>query len=144
MARTNSDAVKALMLPGGDYDTENNPSLTPFIDTASMLIDQIPACVTRKGGTALTDAQLELLERWLAAHFYQQSDKGYTSRSTAGASGSFGGQVTMHLESTLYGQTALTIDPSGCLANIARNQRAGASWIGKTRSQKLSYSDRNG
>ena len=142
MARTTAAAVQALMLPGKEYDTANAPSLTGFIDTATAIVDRVDACATAKDIT-LTSAELELIERWLAAHFYAQSDKPYASKNTQGAGASFHGQTGMHLESTLYGQTALTVDYSGCLAAIGKRLRARLLWGGLPPSEQTDYVDRN-
>jgi hypothetical protein len=146
MARTNDAAVKALLLPGRDYDTEQAPSLTPFIDTASAMVDDVADCITAKGGTAHSVSRLELIERWLSAHYFKVSDKGYSSRSTEGASGAFDGQTAMYLESTLYGQTALRLDSSGCLeaaGGAGGIKTAGAGWMGRPPSEQTDYVDRN-
>jgi len=121
----------------------DNPDLDPFIETASSIVDDVVECATAKGKT-LTAAKLELIERWLAAHFYAVSDKPYTSRSTVDASGSFAGQTAMYFESTLYGQHAMRLDPSGCLDAIGgkERKRAGGSWLGKNPSSQIDYEDR--
>lgn len=144
MARTTSEKVKALLTPGRDYDIINNPSLQPFIDSASSIVDDVLACATRKGKT-MTSAKLELIERWLTAHLYQMSDEGYTSRSTLSASGAFQGQTAMYLEATMYGQMAVTLDSSGCLVAIAKGERptARAFWGGKRPSEQTDYDQRD-
>lgn len=144
MARTSSASVQALLLPGRDYDTDDAPSLTPFIDTASAIVDDVDECATDRGYT-LGSTRLELIERWLAAHFFQQSDQGYASKSTAGASASFHGQTKMYLESTKYGQTAVRLDKSGCLQAIASEERKAvqADWLGKPPSTQTDYSERD-
>lgn len=144
MARTTADLVKALMAPGGDYDLVSSPDLSPFIDTASAIVDDVAECAINKD-KALTTARLELIERWLAAHFYQQSDQGYIERATLRASGKFQGQTGMYLESTKYGQTARNLDSSGCLDAIATGTRktAGGFWAGKPKNEQVDYEDRN-
>lgn len=144
MARTTVEAVIALLTPGNDYDTINEPNLTPFVDTASAVVDDVVQCITNRGLT-LSEARRELLERWLAAHFYQQSDQAYASRSTLRASGQFQGQTGMFLENTKYGQTALTLDTSGCLSRIANGARkvARGYWAGKRPSEQTDYKDRD-
>lgn len=144
MARTTDVLVKKVLAPGRDYDTVNNPSLQPFIEAASSVVDDVVTCATRKGKT-LTSTKLELIERWLAAHLYQMSDEGYTSRSTMSASGSFQGQTGMYLEATMYGQTAITLDPTGCLVAIAKGARptARAFWAGKRPSEQTDYDARD-
>lgn len=149
MARTSSSAVQAILRPGsqgGDYDDLNSPSLTPFIEAASSIVDDVVACVARKGLTAFSSAKLELIERWVAAHSYVMSDQTYASRSTAGASASFHGQTGMYLEATKYGQMAMSLDSSGCLAAVTSgSQRKTASlrWGGKRPSEQTDYADRN-
>lgn len=140
MARTNAAAVLGVL--GVNYDTVNNPSLAPFIDSAAIVLTRVATCATAKGKT-LTAAELELIERWLAAHLYQQMDEGYASRATSSASGSFKGQTGMRLESTMYGQTAMTLDASGCLENLGKRQTAGAFWLGRSPSEQTAYVDRS-
>jgi len=142
--RTNANAVKALLLPGRDYDSEQAPSLNPFIETASAMVDDVVSCMAAKGATAYPAKRLELIERWLAAHYFKVSDKGYSSRSTEGASGNFDGQTAMYLESSLYGQTALRLDPSGCLdaAGGKELKIAGGGWLGRSPSEQMPYEDR--
>lgn len=141
MARTDSDMVKAVMLPGKDYDTDVNPSLTRFIAMATALTDRVNTCATGRGITLTTSELLEI-ETLLAAHFYQASDQGYTNRSTKGASGAFHGQTGMRLEGTKYGQAALTMDISGCLGSLGKTRARGA-WLGRAPSEQTDYEDRD-
>jgi len=132
--RTTPALVQGILLK--DYDAKGAPALDPFILTASVIVDQL---------TLLTNpTQQELVERWLAAHFYCQPDKPYQSRSSLGASGSFSGQTGQKLESTLYGQTALILDTSGGLASLMNRAVASMTWMGKTESEQVPYYDRMG
>lgn len=140
MARTNSDAVKAILLL--DYDSKRSPDLAAFIETASALVDDVVDCAAEKG-VALTDARLELIERWLAAHLYKMSDKDVTSSSQQGASASFTGQFGMGFDATRYGQMATRIDSSGCLDNIDKTQEASMEWLGKPPSEQIPYDQRD-
>lgn len=142
MARTNAALVRAILL--SDYDSDTEPSLDAFIATATAMVDRVVACAILRNKT-LTSEEEELIERWLAAHFYAQTDKPYSSKSTERAAGSFHGQTKMYLESTLYGQTAVRVDPSGCLSSIASGDRkvAGGFWMGKRPSQQLDYPQRD-
>jgi hypothetical protein len=139
MPRTSEAAVKKILLI--DYDSDAATDLSPFIDTASAVVDRVEACAIAKG-KALSATELELIERWLSAHFYGQSDQPYTSRSTAGASGQFQGRTDMGFDSTKYGQSAIRIDYSGCLLNIDKRQRARVIWLGKNPSSQIDYEDR--
>jgi hypothetical protein len=60
MARTTEAAVKLII----KVNETATPSLTPFIDAANMLVTKL--CTSDD----LDDDQLEIIERWLAAHFY--------------------------------------------------------------------------
>lgn len=145
MARTSAAAVKLVLRlgsQGGDYDDANSPDLTPFIDAASAMVDDAVTCASDRDIT-IDSTRAELIERWLAAHFYATSDKTYQSKSTEGASASFTGQTAMYLESTLYGQHAMRLDKSGCLsaAGGAERKTARAKWLGKRPSLQTDYVD---
>jgi len=141
MPRTTEAAVKLIL--SDHYDTEKNPSLDSFIATAASLVGRITTKNT-SGGFGMSDADLELVERWLSAHFYTHSDMIAASKSTGGsASGSFQGQTGMYFDSTLYGQTAKMLDATGLLANIQKEsqegkQRVSLKWAGTRPSEKVS------
>lgn len=140
MSRTTSQAVRAVL--NEDYDTLNEPTLSPYIDTASAVVDDVVSCYNEQGLT-ISAARQELLERWLAAHFYQQSDKGYAAKSSDRASATFQGQTAMYLESTLYGQTVLVLEPKGCLKTAAVGAvAAGGLWLGRNQPEQTDYEDR--
>lgn len=125
--RTDADEVKSILQL--DYDTNRNPSLTPYMTAASLIIDRVKVCASAKS-KALTETELTILETWLSAHLYQQSDPGYSSRNTGGAGGSFLGQTGMGLDSTRYGQTAKLLDYSGCLTAILEKREVSFEWMG--------------
>lgn len=136
MSRTNSAAVQAVL--GGEYD--GSASLTPSIDSASSVVDKVVACAAAKSVT-ISAADAELIERWVACFFYQASDPGYSSRSTANKSGSFlddGGDFKNR-----FLRRAALIDVSGCLTTIFKRQVASCSWLGKTVPEQLDFEDRN-
>lgn len=142
--RTTSALVRGVL--GENYN--NRSSLTPFINAANILTDRVATCATEKEMT-LTSTELEIIETWLAAHFYAQMDQLYsakrTGNSAAGAYGQFQGKTDMHLQSTLYGQTAMTLDYSGCLASFGATERkvAGGFWAGRPPSEQTNYEDRD-
>lgn len=137
MSRTNANAVRDLL--GNQYD--GSSSLIPFIDTASVIVTRVVACATKKSVTLSTEEQ-ELIERYLAAHFYGNKDQFYSSKSTAGASASFMGQTGMRLDGSNYGQTAQTLDPSGCLAALSKGAKASIMWLGKNKLDRIDAEDR--
>ena len=141
--RTKEQDVKDVL--GDNYGAKRDgslPSVRIFIKGASIIVDQMLACASRKGRT-VTTAEAEYIECLMAAHLYMMSDKAYASRSTVQASASFQGQTGMGFESTDYGQQAMRVDPSGCLANIDKRQVAGGAWLGKPPSEQIPYEDRD-
>ncbi len=146
--RTDSDAVQAILrngTEGGDYDDIHSPSLAPFIASASAVVDRLDTTATSRG-YILSSAELEIIERWLAAHMYSMSDKPYTNRSTSNSAGTFSGQTQMGFFATLYGQTAMSLDPSGVLQGMSPNPNKSktvqAAWLGKNPSDQINYEDR--
>lgn len=141
MARTTPAAVRSILEPGGDYDTLNEPSLVPFITAAGIVTDRVRTCALSKGYT-MTAVELETLERWLAAHFYQQSDQGYSEKKSDRASAVFQGRTGMKLESTKYGQTAMVLAPLNCLEMINKAKYAEGYWLGRNPPDQTDYEDR--
>lgn len=141
--RTLSASVQAIL--GGHYDSDAATDLTPFIATANALTDQVDACDT---DNVLDATELELIERYLAAHFYAHSDQIAKSRTTGDASISFQGTTGKGLDSTQYGQSAMLLDETGCLSKknqqmINGKKKATVTWMGKAESAQTSYVDRN-
>lgn len=125
-----------------DYDCISNPSLNTYIQTAAAIIARVVECATRKGIT-ISSTEQELLQRWLTAHLYVMSDQNYKARSTLRASGQFQGDTGMYLEASKYGQTAVLLDPSGCLNAIGTRARASIFWGGKRPSEQVDIDDRD-
>lgn len=140
MARTTVGEVKAKLL--SNYDCENNPSLSTFIQSANIMTNRMVICAANKDVTFTSDELLEI-ETLLACHFYQDSDKGYSQRTTSDASATFHGKTEMGLESSHYGQSALMLDHSGCLRAISKGNFAGVTWGGKAPSEQVDYVDRS-
>lgn len=141
--RTNAAAVIGVLQDDyGPAEDGSLPSLTPYMASASVIVDRVVTCAANKGITLDANEQ-EIIERWLSAWAYGESDKPYTQRTTEGASGSFAGQTGEGFCSNLYGQTACRLDWSGCLFNLDKQQRAGAAWLGKPPSQQIPYCERD-
>lgn len=137
MGRTNSGAVQGIL--GQDYDKVNAPSLLGYIDSATVIVDRVYTCALNKGIT-LTSTELELIERWTAAHLYTKSDPTYSSRSTQGRSGSF---IRGKDEPEPYKDAAIGVDYSGCLNAILNRKFASATWVGLPPSEQTDYEDRD-
>jgi hypothetical protein len=130
--RTTDTAVKAVMAPGGDYDLRRGPSLVPFTTAANSIVNRLVAAAT-DNETPIADADAALVETWLAAHVYCQSDRLKASKSTAGASASYNWKGEMGLTSTPYGVMAKNLDPSGLLEYVMDQSQGNAVegfWLG--------------
>ncbi len=138
MARTVTNAVKGIL--GRQYDGET--SLLGFIETATALVTEVDTCATAMGVT-LSSTMLELIERWLAAHYYAHSDQLFAKKKTGDASATFQGEFGKGLDSTQYGQTAKRLDTSGCLASLDKGSKASMEWLGLPVSEQTDYIDRD-
>jgi hypothetical protein len=128
MARTTSGAVEEIL--------EDAPTLTltPFIEAAAHLVTKCCATATQADGTAwYDDTDLELIERWLAAHFYHVA----ATRPNSERAGSVGetkrSKVDLKLNLTHYGQNAMVLDVAGGLATLNEQGRVivpRLTWVG--------------
>lgn len=139
--RTTKQAVIDLMAPGRDYDGRSD--LTGFIATANSRINWIVANAATYRRTVPSAADLELIERWLSAHFYKQSDQQLQSSNAGRSSGSFRGMTAEGLKSTLYGRTAVGMDTTRMLSAIDEGRIAVGIWLGKAPSGQTDYVDRD-
>lgn len=140
MARTTTQAVQAIL--GADYDTLEEPDLTPYVETAAVLTAQMESCAEGRSYTHGA-AQLEMIERWLAAHAYVCSDPTYLEKETQRARGKFMGTSGKGLEGSRYGQMAISLDGSGCLKSLNTQTRPQLLWLGLPPSEQTDYEDRD-
>ena len=137
MARTTPGLVTAILEPGGNYRC--GADLTFAILPANRIITKVAECAAGKG-ISIDAELLQLMESWMAAHFYTRSDPTYKSRSTLRASGEFNADGSEFLT------TAIALDPSGCLAeimNTTNSMVASVTWTGKPFGQQRTYGQRN-
>lgn len=136
MARTTADKVEILL--GFNYATRSAPSLTPYIESATNIVDRLIVDATAESIT-ISAVTAELIERWLSCYFYCQMDPLYKQKGTDRASGSF-----VRTEDD-YKKVALALDPSGLLEGILDPKlRASGAWSGKTDTEALDYDRRMG
>ena len=96
------------------FDTElTNAQLAAFVNSAHYVIQN--NLLSRGLGTDI----LTEIHKYLAAHFASLRDQRIQSERVADVSMTYQGKTGMYLESTYYGQMALTLDTSGTLANLA-------------------------
>ncbi len=145
--RTDSDAVKAVLAGGKDYDPApedgSDPvDLSPYMRAANIVTSRAVECAAAKGITLSADELVEI-ESWLGAYFYTRSDPTYQSKSTDGASASFVADSQATTER--YKAGAIALDSSGCVKAILNAvPRARAAWLGKTADEQLTWAQRNG
>lgn len=128
--RTTAEAVQKII----EIDsTINAGDISPFIEAANALITEICAPL------GYDAPRLELLERWLSAHFYAIRDPRVAQESAGPVSASYQHQVGLGLNATAYGQQVMRLDTKGGLASLevssAQGKRRiiGVSWIGGRR-----------
>jgi hypothetical protein len=127
MPQTRTDSGKVGDILGDDWDRKR--SLTRFIATANVVVNQVSVCAARR--ELPLDAQTaELLESWLAAHYYKCSDQQFAQETTDDASAIYTGKTDKFLERTTYGNTALRLDISGCLEAFDKRKVARGFWAG--------------
>jgi hypothetical protein len=102
-----------------EVDTVNIPDLTPYMTIANALVTE--CC----GSVGYEDDRLELIERWLSAHFYTVRDPRTTSEKAASVSANYQSAVDIGLNSSHYGQTAMRLDTKGGLAALDAASKAG-------------------
>ncbi len=120
-----------------EVDSQSISDLSPFILTASELVDEVCATKLKADGTAYyTDVRLELIERWLAAHFYAIRDPRKDMEKAGKVFERNQYKLGLGLEVTTYGQQAKFLDTAGGLAALDEAAKTGGkprlsiSWLG--------------
>jgi len=126
MARTTEESVQGII----EHDA--TISLTPFIEVANALVTEL--CTD----DSYDDTRLELIERWLSAHFYAIRDPRAESEKAGSVSVKYQSKVELGFDVTHYGQMAMRLDTAGGLAALNVQAKKGgkktvsATWGGKT------------
>lgn len=88
-----------------------------FIVGANALVTKVFS-----GDTEITTVLLKEIEKWMTAHMLASTLNRTTSDEKIGdASVKFTGQWGKKLESTPYGQTVLTLDPTGKMSKAGKS-----------------------
>lgn len=112
--RTTPDKVKSII----DVDIRLinqravNVDLLDFIDPANELITEI--CLP----VGYTDERLELIERWLSAHFYTVLSPRANRERVSSLQAQYQSKVDLGFDTSHYGQTAMRLDTNGGLARL--------------------------
>jgi|GEM_PF-1757021 len=130
-ARTEATRVRRVLgLEPGDEAFD----LATSIETANSIVTDI--CLNTASYT-YTTAKLELVERWLAAHFYTVTDGQVTVEQVASLRQQYAFKIDLYLNNTKYGQMALALDTNGSLVAFQRllenggRYKVGAIWLGR-------------
>jgi len=113
MARTTS------ILVAGIIEVDPNISLDPFILPANELVTEI--CVP----AGYSAERLELIERYLSAHFYTLIDPRATNEKAGPVSAAYQSKVDLMLFTSHYGQMACALDTAGGLAELNKDTTSG-------------------
>lgn len=143
IARTTLANVQGII----DIDPEIVPDAAAagsFILPANALVTEV--CTGAAGPTpAYSGNRLELIERWLAAHFYTQRDPRAASEKAGSVSANYQSKVDLGLDNSHYGQMAMRLDTNGGLAKLnhdskrAGKPKVGVTWAGTARRQGTLY-----
>ena len=116
MARTTYTAVgKIIEIDSSFSETD----FDPFIEAANALVTEV--CSTDDYDTT----RLELIERWLSAHFYAIRVPRETDEKAGSVSAKYQSKVDLGFDVTHYGQMALRLDTAGGLAAINAEAKGG-------------------
>jgi len=112
--RTTEAAVQGII------EVDSAIALDPFIEGASALVDDIAAA---EGAPSAT--RLELIERYLSAHFYTLRDPRPVSERAGPVSQTVQSKVDLGFNSSHYGQMAISLDNTGLLTSASKGKVAG-------------------
>jgi len=115
-----------------ELDAEIVPDETAmlaFISPANELVTEV--CTgDNTPSTAYDDTRLELIERWLAAHFYTIRDPRGVNEKAGPVGVAFQSAVGLGLDTSHYGQAAMRLDTNGGLARINESTKKGKPRVG--------------
>lgn len=129
--RTSIALVEGIVEVDSQIVGDDGSGLSPFIDTANALVTEL--CLN----SGYQPATLELIERWLSAHFYSIIDPQAASEGAEGVSISYQQSVSLNLNQTRWGQQAMLVDYKGNLAALQKRVTEGIApipgviWLGR-------------
>jgi hypothetical protein len=125
-------------LVAGIIEVDPSIPVAPFIEVASELVTEVCEPQEKPDGTPwYTATRLELIERWLTAHFYAIRDPRTTQETAGSVAASYQSRVDLGLDVTHYGQQAKRLDTAGGLAQLDEEMKEGSpklnvgiAWLG--------------
>jgi hypothetical protein len=114
--------------------------LDPFIAAAHQLVEDRLSGKTYTGPTGaevtISEASMTEIERWLAAHFASMWDKRTATDTVGPGTFEYEGETAMRLDFTRYGQQAIILDPTDCLAELGDPDTATVSFVWDVSSER--------
>ncbi len=110
--RTTAAAVRGILR---DNSPPSDKDIDPFIESANSVVTSV---CTNSG---YDDAKLEIIERWLSAHFVRVAYSAFKREEIRNSRDEYQSRVEIGFDVTHYGQQAMRIDTAGNLA-ILNNQ----------------------
>lgn len=105
-----------------------------FIAPANELVTEVCASVLNDstGLPYYSDVRLELIERWLSAHFYAILSPRALNERAGSVGETIESKVDLNLSVTRYGQQAMVLDTQGGLKRInsTRSFKPNIIWLG--------------
>jgi hypothetical protein len=120
---------------GAIIEVDDAISLTPFINTANLLVTRICS------DSDYTAATLKEIELWLSAHFYTIRDPRAEGEGAGPVNARYQGKTAMAFDASTYGQQAMLIDTAGNLLALQKRKGGGSAsvvWAG-TDLEELEY-----
>lgn len=121
MPRTTAEKVAEII------EVDEDISLTPFILSANELVTE--CCLAAD----YTSTRLELIERYLAAHFYTLRDPRPVREEAGSVAITYQSKVGLRLSVSHYGQHAIVLDTAGGLKALdegIRTVKLKVCWLG--------------
>ena len=124
MARTTQTLVEGII------DNFEEFEMAPFIESANVLVTRVCSLKETTGGSLYyTDEDLELIERWLSAHFFAIRFPRSVSEQAGPVMERTQSKVDIGFDVTHYGQMALRLDTAGGLAALNEDAKKGKGRI---------------
>jgi hypothetical protein len=123
----------------GIIQTSPNVDLTPFIAIANNLTTNV--CGNSGYSDGYVGSTMELIERWLSAHFYTIYDNQLSMAKAGTVAVGFQYKVDYGLKNSMYGQQVLILDTAANLAkltnsaDVKRNIKVSVAWLGTDRNR---------
>lgn len=132
------------VLVGGIVELDADIPVAPFIESANILVNRVCLGAKKADGTPYYDeliaqdaVELEMIERWLSAHFYCIRDPRAQFEGVSSIMTRFQTKVDLNLSVTHYGQQAMALDTSGALSDFNKDltkggpkRKVGVWWLG--------------